>query len=487
MRKIIATAIREFKTTALTPAFFIGAIVMPIAIWGVIIAVTAADLGGKKDPMKGVVAVIDTTRDAAIASGFEIAFDPDVQRSNNEQAMAELSAQIDQAIQDNPTIADQVPADQLAFGKGLAARFLGVDRIHDVTIERVDPMVDRQTLRERVRDGELLAFITVGEHSIAIPEKKEKGEAPDVASPEQPQASGAKSSTFDIVHAKTLDPDDLSSIENMAEALIQKARYERANINLEAVQRIQNNRPRAIKALVTETGDEGKSNALMVKVLPFIFMMLLFTAVMTGGQYLLMGTLEEKGSRVMEVLLSAVSPTQLLIGKMIGQGLVGAAILVVYSALGVAAADRFGMLSQLPLAHIPLLAMYFVMAYAFLGGMMTAIGAAVTDYREANALFAPVTISMILPFVLLIVIQDNPSGWLARVTSYFPPTTPFVMAMRISQPAHPVPVWEVIATLFVGFAGVAVVVWGAAKIFRLGVLRYGKPPTLVGLMKWLTE
>ncbi|MCA9294347.1 MAG: ABC transporter permease [Phycisphaerales bacterium] len=478
MKKIIATALREFKTTALTPAFFIGAVVMPIAIWAVIIAVTAADLGGKKDPMRGTIAVIDTTRDGIVAQGFEAAFDPEVQKANKEALAEKMSAQIDKAIAENPMVANQVTPDQLSMGKTLAMRYLGLDRVHEVEVERVDQSVDRQTLRDRVKNGELLAFINVGEYTIDLPN-------PD---PNAKSASGTPApGTFEIVHSKTLDPEYLGDVRSMAAGIIQDARYERRDIDPKVVDQVQDNAPRAKVSLVTDTGEEGKSNALMVEILPFIFMMLLFTATMTGGQYLLMGTLEEKGSRVMEVLLSAVSPGQLLIGKMIGQGLVGAAILVIYSSLGVAAADRFNMLSQLPLGHVPLLALYFIMAYAFLGGMMTAIGAAVTDYREANALFAPVTISMMLPFILLIIIKDNPSGMLARVTSYFPPTTPFVMAMRISQPAHPVPVWEIIATMVVGFAGVGVVVWGAAKIFRLGVLRYGKPPTLVGLMKWLTE
>jgi ABC-2 type transport system permease protein len=71
------------------------------------------------------------------------------------------------------------------------------------------------------------------------------------------------------------------------------------------------------------------------------------------------------------------------------------------------------------------------------------------------------------------------------VFSYFPPTTPFVMVMRLSSPAHPVPVWELALSIVVGFAGVGVAVWFAAKVFRVGVLMYGKPPSLLTLIKWV--
>ncbi len=480
MRKIIATALREFKTTALTPAFFIGTVVVPVVMWIIIILVTNADLGGTKDPMTGTIAIIDTTHDTIIAQGFEAAFDPEVQKANAKLKAEQVSKQIDKAIQDMPALSGQVTSDQLAFGKRLAARHMGLDNIHDVTIERAGADADRQSLRDRVLNGELLAYIQVGEYSIDFP--LPPSEASTDVDPETTIPG-----SFKIVHSKTFDPDYLGKVQSMASSIIQRTRFERENIDTKIVAKIRDNSPKADVVLVTESGQEGASNALIVTILPFIFMMLLFMSVMTGGQYLLMGTLEEKGSRVMEVLLSAVSPGQLLIGKMIGQGFVGLSILAIYGGLGIAAADRFGMLSQIPLVQLPLLAMYFVMAYGFLGGMMTAIGAAVTDYREANALFAPVTISMMLPFILLIIIQDNPAGTLARVTSYFPPTTPFVMAMRLSQPAYPVPIWEIFATAIVGFIGVGIVVWGAAKIFRLGVLRYGKPPTLIGLMKWLTE
>jgi ABC-2 type transport system permease protein len=122
-----------------------------------------------------------------------------------------------------------------------------------------------------------------------------------------------------------------------------------------------------------------------------------------------------------------------------------------------------------------------------MGAMFAAVGAAVTDYREANALFTPISATLFIPFVLLIVVMENPASIIARVFSYVPFTTPFVMAMRISQPAHPIPLWEIFATMVVGFAGVALVVWAAAKIFRTGALKYGKPPSFMGLLKWVKE
>jgi ABC-2 type transport system permease protein len=162
-------------------------------------------------------------------------------------------------------------------------------------------------------------------------------------------------------------------------------------------------------------------------------------------------------------------------------------MLGIYTGLGVAAASRFNLLSQVPLDLLPWLLVYFIIAYCLIGSLMLAVGSAVTEIREAQALFTPITILIILPFMLMVPIMQNPGSTLARVFSFFPPTTPYVMVMRLSQPSHIIPTWELIATALSGILGVVVTVWAAAKVFRVGVLMYGKPPTLMGLLKWVRQ
>ena len=471
MTKVIIAAIREYKTTALTKAFLFGAVIFPLLIWGAIIAAAASGIfSDKKDALKGTVGIIDTTQDASIAAGLAEQFDSE---KLAERAAAERE-QFEQQLEGVPIESFASP-EQIEQAKEMVAERLGIGLVHDVEIEML--LNNEDEARERVGGGDLLALVIVGEHSLRpfIPPTDAEDEIDPATRPGQ----------YAFFHAKNLDSDYIQQIRGAVRNSIQSERYRRASIDPVRVAAIHGNPPRSVTRGVDESGEEQVSGEDFSQFLPLIFMMLLFTAVITGGQYLLMGTLEEKGSRVMEVLLSAVSPLQLLIGKLVGQGVVGLTILVMYSALGIALTDRFGYLSLVPMDQIPLLLVYFLMAYAFLGSMMVAVGAAVTEIREAQALYAPITISMMLPFLLMIAVMQNPASVVVKIFSYFPPTTPFVMVMRLSQAAHPVPMWEVILSIIVGFAGVAVVVWGAAKIFRVGVLMYGTPPSLFTLLKWI--
>lgn len=472
MWKIYAAAVREYKVTALTPAFFIGAVIVPAVIWGLMFAVGATGiLSSEKPPMEGRIAVVDSTPSQQLSDRLSEAFSPEGRKLARE---AEREAR--------ERLLEQYP-EHMRQGMPIAEAIAGTRPEPNVEIVPILPQdADLTELREQVRTGEYLALIVVTERTIQIPVPTEDGSA----QPEDPNNLGP--SQYRIDRAPSLDPDYMGEIQQTVHRVVQDIRYQQADIDPATVLVIAQNAPNALTTLVTEDGDKAGPDADLVRFLPFIFMMLIYASVLTGGNYLLMGTLEEKSSRVMEVLLSAVSPTQLLIGKLIGQGLVGLTIVGIYGAIGIAAADRFNFIQFLPSGmQIVWMAAYFLMAYFFLGAMMVAVGAAVTELREAQALYAPITFSLIVPFVLMFAIMDNPGGIVARIFSFFPPTTPFVMVMRLSQPSHIVPLWEIGLSLVVGFAGVALMVWAAAKIFKIGVLRYGKPPTLVGLLKWVRE
>ena len=494
MRKILAAAIREYKTTALTKAFLFGAVIFPLLIWGAIIGVTATGiLSSEKEPLKGAIGVIDRTTGGAIAAGLEEQFDPE----RMAEAAARKAQEIEDAFRNSPAaqaMSGSMSEEQQRQGLEIAMRMLGIGQIPEVDVEVLDPEAEVEAVRSRVNRDDLLALIVVDERSMELPAlmADADGESGDGGEPgaEGEGGNGASApeparGVYAFFHPRDLDPDYVEQIRRAAGRTIQNERYRRARIDPMFVRLAERYPPLSQTKSIGEGGEEAESNADFIRFLPFIFMMLLFTSVITGGQYLLMGTLEEKGSRVMEVLLSAISPLQLLIAKLLGQGAVGLTILVMYSALGVALADRFGYLALVPTDKLPWLVLYFLMAYAFLGSMMVSVGAAVTEIREAQALYAPITISMMLPFVLMIPILENPASMVARVFSYFPPTTPFVMVMRLSAPAHPVPMWELALSTIVGFAGVAVAVWFAAKVFRVGVLMYGKPPSLLTLIKWV--
>ena len=219
--------------------------------------------------------------------------------------------------------------------------------------------------------------------------------------------------------------------------------------------------------------------------MPIAFLMLLWISVFTSGQYLLMSTIEEKSSRVIEVLLSAISPMQIMLGKILGQGGIGLTILLVYGGVALFSASTFKFMSMIPMESLGWLLLYFIMAYGIVASMMAAIGSAVNDVREASALMTPVMMVLIIPMILWMPISQNPMGLFARSMSFVPPLTPFVMVVRVGQPDIVIPMWEMIATGMVGLLGVVFMVWAAKKIFRVGILMYGQPPSVMGLIKWL--
>jgi len=242
--------------------------------------------------------------------------------------------------------------------------------------------------------------------------------------------------------------------------------------------------PAAVTTTLTEEGGEARDNEMARIFVPFAFMMLLWMSTMMTGNYLLTTTIEEKSNKVIEVLLSAVSPMQLMTGKILGQCLVGILILGMYGTLGVVTAQHFDVAHLVPAEKLGYLVVYFLMAYFMVGATMAAIGSAVNELREAQAFVGPATMVFMIPFFAWFFISDNPNSTFATVLSFIPPITPFAMILRVTS-AESVPLWQLLSTTVVGFAGVVGMIWMAARVFRVGVLMYGKPPTPGELLKWV--
>ena len=453
MRKIFHISVREYMATAVTGAFLFGVVIFPVVIAGIIaLAGGAGILTAQKKPLEGVVVVADMTPDHAIIERVRDRFDPaklDERRERKRAAVEKQIGQLPIPLSD----AQREQAIEAALRMGDPGRFT------KVTFDLPDAESSIDDQKQRVLAGDAIALVHVG---------------PDALAP---------GGGFELFHSKTLDADSVDDLASGVQSAIVQARLNADGIDPIRLEALQTRPSAAIKAM-TETG-ETKNASKIQQFLPVMFMFLLWMSVMTGGQYLLMSTIEEKSSRVMEVLLSAVSPMQLMVGKIVGQGFVGLTVLVIYAGVGLIAANQFGFLSLIPAHQIVWMIVYFLMAYFLFASLMAAAGSAVTEVREAQALIGPIMMLLIIPIMLWMPIMTNPNSVFARIVSFFPPATPFVMMLRMSQNTEPVPIWEVIATTIVGTLCVIFVVWAAAKIFRLGVLMYGKPPSLLGLVKML--
>jgi ABC-2 type transport system permease protein len=234
---------------------------------------------------------------------------------------------------------------------------------------------------------------------------------------------------------------------------------------------------------VTKNNEQVTSGAFN-RVLPFAFVGLLLFGVLMGGQGLVTSTVEEKSSRVIEVLLSAVSPFELLAGKILGQMGVSLVVLALYIGLGLMLLVSFAMLGLLDLTLVFYLVVFFVITYLTIGSAMVAVGSAVNEMREAQALMMPIVLTMMVPWVLAAPISREPNSTFSTAISFIPPVNTFAMLLRLTSSAPP-PAWQVWLTMGIGVGSVVAAVWCASKVFTIGLLMYGKPPDFKTLVRWV--
>lgn len=238
------------------------------------------------------------------------------------------------------------------------------------------------------------------------------------------------------------------------------------------------------KAGAFEIKDERRE--MLDFMVPFLFSILLGMCIITGGQYLLQGLSEEKESRILESLLCTLSADDLLTGKLLGLGATGLTLVAVWLGAGMALGGPIMVLvrMQLPPAVLALGFLYFLAGYLFYGGIMTAIGAVTNNMREAQQFSMMFTFANFVPYVMMTRILDQPSGPLAVGLSLFPPTAPTTMLMRLATPSADVPPWEIALSLGLLALAAWLVLRGAARVFRIGLLMYGKTPNLPEILRW---
>jgi ABC-2 type transport system permease protein len=242
-----------------------------------------------------------------------------------------------------------------------------------------------------------------------------------------------------------------------------------------------------------EAGQEKVGTADVIRQwAPTAFVYLLWVAIFSIVQMLLNNTIEEKSNRIIEVLLSSVTPGELMMGKLAGIAAVGLTMITSWI-LSVVLILLWGPSSPASIAGpiltvlrtsnlLPAFAIYFVLGFLLYAGLILSIGSICNTLKEAQNYMSVIVLVMMVPLLTMMFIPKDPNGTLATVLSWIPIYTPFVMMNRAT--ADP-PLRDLIGTMILLLGSTVLVLWLSGKIFRVGILRTGQPPKLVELIRWL--
>lgn len=204
---------------------------------------------------------------------------------------------------------------------------------------------------------------------------------------------------------------------------------------------------------------------------------LLFLSIATCSGYLLHGMAEEKANRVSEILLAAVTPGDLMIGKLIGLGGAGLLQVIIWSLMGIGAMLLLTVGVAIEPATLLFCLIFFVLGYLLYGALMLGFGSLGTNFRESQQIASIWSIVSILPLLFFTSIVSDPQSTTARVFSLIPFTSPTAMMLRYASDPAGTPLVEVALALAILIAAIAAVLFLCARLYRVGLLLYGKRPT----------
>ena len=453
MKHILRVTLRDFLATVATKGFIFGLLVVP-AILGVLVVVGPRIFDDDAYRIEGEYAVIDPT--GIVFPEMRAALDPEaVARRRRE----EFDRTFGRAREVLGGMADAALAQSMEDALGPAPNVRLTALPGDTDVEAAKDWLDEEA-------GGLRRTALIVIHEDAVEAADPDGEL------------GA----YDLYVPPGLDDRDLSFIHRNVRDAIVDARVAARSLDRAAMDALL----RVARQPSTTVGPDGERETVrgFNSILPVAFMSLLIMGIMAGGQTMLTSTIEEKSTRVVEVLLSAVSPMELMAGKLLGAVATSLLMIGLYLGLGLVALSSFSMFGLLDPWLIPYLLIFFLIGFFVIGSLMLAVGAAVNDITEAQSLQMPLMLIVMLPWFIWPAVSRNPNSVLAVTMSHLPPVNTFGMILRMSS-SQPPPWWEVWLSIGTGLLSVVAAVWVAAKVFRIGLLMYGKPPDFRTLIRWI--
>lgn len=328
-----------------------------------------------------------------------------------------------------------------------------------------------------------------------------------------------KQSSIELISADKANIAIQNAIARQLEGIIRIGEYKKLGIDPQLLQSVQPHINVNAKEL-TEDGQEKNSNTGIAMGIGVGLAILVYLSLFLYGVQVMRGVIEEKSNRIIEVIISSVKPFQLMMGKIIGIGMVGLTQFLLWIILtgglifgatklinketveqaamqqggaGVVTGQTttsglgFGILAHLESVNVTEIVvcffLFFLTGYLLYSAIFAAVGSAVDSETEANQFTMPITMPLLLTYVLSFgVIINDPNGPIATWLSFIPFTSPIAMLVRIP---FGVPTWQIVVSLALLIITFLLVTWLAAKIYRVGILIYGKKANWKEIIKWM--
>lgn len=289
---------------------------------------------------------------------------------------------------------------------------------------------------------------------------------------------------------------DMEFLRNVVRRQVLAGQLHAAGVAPDAAEHISRMRFNLKADRITSTGESAGSGRLSLIFALSVAMLLYFT-ILLYGQNVLRSVIEEKQTRVAEVIVASVTPGKLLAGKVLGVGAVGLTQMVIWLSASLlmakyrASALAFFGVSVMPLVGIPpisagmvvVLILYFVLGYILYAALFAAVGAMTSTEQEAQQAQMPVVLLLVSGIMFLQTVLSSPDGTLAKVLAWFPFTAPIMMPMRMTS--IEVAPWDIALSILSLVASSYLAISLAARIYRTGILMYGKRATLREVAQWV--
>jgi ABC-2 type transport system permease protein len=446
LNRIGLIAARDYKATITSRAFLIGLLIMP-ALVVIFVVLFPRILSSHSPQVLGEVMVIDPT--GSVTAQLQQTVTPtDVQlRRSMETGQNPAAPPARSAPTSTPSIGPPIPQVSLVPLPGDT----------DVSTHK------NWLIQPRDATPQHLAILVVRPDAVV----------------RRPDSSTF--GNFDLYTSARIDDNTETTLRGSIRAALIAARLRSIGQDPAAISRAQQvMQPESV--VVSDAGERSGSRGV-ARFLPLACGILIFFGVMMGGQALMTSTVEEKSNRVIEVLLAAVSPLELMCGKLLGQLGLGLTMIAAYLVMAVFSLGQYSLAALLDPMLIVYIFAFFIVTYLVFGSLMLVIGSAVNQMAEAQSFMGPLMILMIVGYSTTPIVGQAPNSSFSVAMSFIPPINTFAMIARIASSAPP-PAWEVWTTLLISCVTSALVVWFAAKVFKIALLMHGKPPSIATLFKW---